>query len=123
MSQEDQLEAILGNPQVMAQIQKLAQSLGQPENAAPAEPPKEPSEPPKGPAAGDMEMLKTFTGLARGAAIDKNQQALFMPWAPISAASGSRSWKKPCGRQSLLSFRQGCWNPGHSGSSRGCSHV
>lgn len=77
MSQpEDQLGAILGNPQMMAQIQSLAQSLGQP----PAE--AAPPPPPKGPEAGDMEMLKAFTGFARGAAIDKDQQALLKALRP-----------------------------------------
>lgn len=112
MSQEDQLEAILGNPQVMAQIQKLAQSLGQPENAAPVEPPKEPSEPPKGPAAGDMEMLKTFTGLARGAAIDKNQQALLNALGPYISRQRQQKLEKAMRAAKLAQLSSGLLESG-----------
>ena len=105
MSQEDQLEAILGNPQVMAQIQKLAQSLGQPENAAPAEPPK-------GPAAGDMEMLKTFTGLARGAAIDKNQQALLKALGPYISRERQQKLEKAMRAAKLAQLSSGLLESG-----------
>lgn len=84
MSQtEDQLGAILGNPQMMAQIQALAQSLGQPSDAPPP-PPKPQGSPqkPPGPENGDMEMLKAFTGFVRQSAIDKDQQALLKALRP-----------------------------------------
>ena len=57
---EDQLGAILGDPEMMQKIQ--------------------PS--PAGPGPGDLEMLKAFTGFARGAEIDQNQRALLKALSP-----------------------------------------
>lgn len=83
MSQtEDQLGAILGNRQMMAQIQALAQSLGQPSDAPPPPKPQGSPQKPSGPENGDMEMLKAFTGFARQSAIDKDQQALLKALRP-----------------------------------------
>lgn len=82
---EDQLGAILSDPEMMAKIQSLAQSLGQPEESPrQAEAPKKegPPPPPPGIGAGDLEMVKAFTGFARGAEIDKDQRALLKALAP-----------------------------------------
>lgn len=83
---EDQLGAILSDPEMMAKIQSLARSLGQPE-----EPPKQveapqkgasPPSTPSGVSAGDLEMVKAFTGFARGTEIDKDQRALLKALSP-----------------------------------------
>ena len=83
---EDQLGAILSDPEMMAKIQSLAQSLGQPEGPPrQAEAPKKegpPPPPPQGIGAGDLEMVKAFTGFARGAEIDKDQRALLKALSP-----------------------------------------
>lgn len=82
---EDQLGAILSDPEMMAKIQSLAQSLGQPEESPrQAEAPKKegPPPPPPGIGAGDLEMVKAFTGFARGAEIDKDQRALLKALSP-----------------------------------------
>lgn len=74
---ESSLESILGNPQMMAQIQKLAQSLGQPS--------QEPSTAPAFPEADERESLETikvFSSLAQGAVIDKEQLALLNALTP-----------------------------------------
>ena len=80
---EDQLGAILGDPVMMQKIQALAQSMGQ------SQPPGQPEKPervvqpsPAGPGPGDLEMLKAFTGFARGAEIDQNQRALLKALSP-----------------------------------------
>lgn len=80
---EDQLGAILSDPEMMAKIQSLARSLDQPEDMPQKEeaPKKEPS-PPPGIGAGDLEMVKAFTGFARGAEIDKDQRALLKALSP-----------------------------------------
>lgn len=78
---EDQLGAILGDPEMMQKIQALAQSMGQPtEQTEKAERTVQPS--PAGPGTGDLEMLKAFTGFARGAEIDQNQRALLKALSP-----------------------------------------
>ena len=82
---EDQLGAILSDPEMMAKIQSLAQSLGQPEESPrQAEAPKKEGPPPLPPGigAGDLEMVKAFTGFARGAEIDKDQRALLKALSP-----------------------------------------
>lgn len=82
---EDQLGAILSDPEMMAKIQSLAQSLGQPEESPrQAEAPKKegPPPPPPGIGAGELEMVKAFTGFARGAEIDKDQRALLKALSP-----------------------------------------
>lgn len=82
---EDQLGAILSDPEMMAKIQSLAQSLGRPEESPrQAEAPKKegPPPPPPGIGAGDLEMVKAFTGFARGAEIDKDQRALLKALSP-----------------------------------------
>ena len=84
---EDQLGAILGNPQMMAQIMSLADSMGKQQEKKPP-----PPGPPPGPAPGtpppgdggmDMAMGKALTGFARNSCIDKDQQALLKALCPF----------------------------------------
>lgn len=83
---EDQLGAILSDPEMMAKIQSLARSLGQPEEPPKhAEAPQKGASPPSTPSgvsAGDLEMVKAFTGFARGMEIDKDQRALLKALSP-----------------------------------------
>ena len=86
---EDQLGAILGNPKMMADIMALAQSMGQEEaSKGPGTPPgpsgpPPPPPPPPGEGGMDMAMVKALTGFARGACIDKDQQALIKALRPF----------------------------------------
>ena len=84
---EDQLGAILENPKMMADIMALAQSIGQEEpQKGPDRPPGTPSSPPPPPPGDsgmDMAMVKALTGFARGACIDKDQQALLKALCPF----------------------------------------
>lgn len=80
---EDQLGAILGDPEMMQKIQALAQSMGQSQSTGQPEKPERAVQPsPAGPEPGDLEMLKAFTGFARGAEIDQNQRALLKALSP-----------------------------------------
>ena len=87
---EDQLGAILGNPKMMADIMALAQSMGQeepPKGSGTPQGPPGPTPPPPPPPPGeggiDMAMVKALTGFARGACIDKDQQALIKALGPF----------------------------------------
>ena len=83
---EDQLGAILGNPKMMADIMALAQSMGQEEPPkGPEKPsgPPPPPPPPPGEGGMDMAMVKALTGFARGACIDRDQQALLKALCPF----------------------------------------
>lgn len=77
---EQKLNSILGNPEMMAQLMSMAQSLGQSQGDPPAEPqrPKAPpaSKMPALPAGMDLNMLQKVAGLAQQSNIDRNQQAL-----------------------------------------------
>ena len=55
---EDQLGAILGDPEMMQKIQALAQSMGQSQSTGQPEKPERAVQPsPAGPGPGDLEML------------------------------------------------------------------
>lgn len=83
---EDQLGAILGNPQMMEKIMSLAQSIGQPDPPPPTgKPDAPPGKPEKSPPPGvdpDLAMVKALTGFARNSGIDKNQRALLDALCP-----------------------------------------
>ena len=86
MDTEDQLSAILGNPQIMQQIMSLAQSIGKPESGS-QKPPENPEQddrnPPSASSGGiDMAMLKAVSALAGNTGIDKDQRALLKALSP-----------------------------------------
>ena len=75
---QEQMNAILGNPEMMQKIMAMAQSLGQPPpqaSQAQAEPP---------PVLPDIDpvLLKNLSGLASGSHIDKNQRTLLSALRP-----------------------------------------
>lgn len=76
---EEKLNAILGNPQMMSQLMRMAQSLGNP----PEEPGPSPPLGPQVPLAGvDLGILQKVAGLAQQSGIDRNQQALLKALRP-----------------------------------------
>lgn len=87
---EDQLGAILGNPQMMEKIMSLAQSLGQseappqgkPEPGGKPEAPGRPEPPPQPSGDMDLAMVKALTGFARNSSIDKDQKTLLNALCP-----------------------------------------
>ena len=78
---ESKLGAILGNPDMMAQIMSMAQKLGG--DAPPPQPPP-PQQPiiPSLPEGLDMGLLMKIAGMANSANIDGNQKALLVALRP-----------------------------------------
>ena len=74
---ESRLGAILGNPDMMAQIMNMAKQLG----SAPSPPPPEPA-PNLLPEGLDMGMVTKLAGIAGSANIDSNQQNLLHALRP-----------------------------------------
>lgn len=70
---EEKLGAILSNPELMQQIQSMAQSLGQPPSASPSEQKKPPFDP---------SILQKFGTLAGQTGIDTDQQTLLAALSP-----------------------------------------
>lgn len=76
---ESKLGAILGNPDMMAQIMSMAQKLGGGSNSPSPPPPPQPSVLPEGL---DIGMLTKLAGMANSANIDNNQKALLLALRP-----------------------------------------
>lgn len=77
---ESKLGAILGNPDMMAQIMAMAQQLGGTSQTAPPPPPS-----PQTPCLTeglDLGMITKLAGMASSANIDKDQQALLNALCP-----------------------------------------
>lgn len=73
---EEQLGAILSNPQMMQQLMSMAQTLGG--QGPPPEPPREaPPEP-----AVDLAMVQKLSGLARKGTIDDRERSLLKALHP-----------------------------------------
>ena len=78
---ESKLGAILGNPDMMAQIMSMAQKLGG-GDSAPSPPPPPPPAMPSLPEGLDMGMLMKLAGMANSANVDKDQRALLIALRP-----------------------------------------
>ena len=79
---ESKIGAILGNPEMMAQIMSMAQSLG---GGTPPPPPPQPA--PQSVISGipeglDIGMITKLAGMAKSANVDKDQQALLIALRP-----------------------------------------
>ncbi len=82
---EEQLGAILNNPQMMQQIMSMAQALGQSPGPPPEQPKPEPPPQqivPSLPSGMDGAMLQSIMGIARQSGIDRNQQNLLKALGP-----------------------------------------
>lgn len=77
---ENKISQILSNPEMMAQISALAQTMQPPEASAAAQQDQAASEP--HPPQMDMQMLQKLSGLATQAGIDKNQRNLLNSISP-----------------------------------------
>ena len=76
---EDQLNAVLSNPQMMQQIMAMAQNFAPPPQESPSPPP--PSQESSPPVL-DPGMLQKLSGLVGQGGIDKNQQHLLRALSP-----------------------------------------
>lgn len=86
---QQQMNAILGNPEMMQKIMSMAQSLNSPD----ADPiPQKPDTAPLQDM--DMSMLKKFSGLAGSATIDKNQRSLLSALSPYLSQQRLRKLEK-----------------------------
>lgn len=80
---QNQMNAILGNPEMMQKIMAMAQSLNQAQPSQPDTP-----QPPKQEASGfslpdiDLSMVQKLSGLAGQSNIDKNQKTLLSALTP-----------------------------------------
>ena len=74
---ENKLGAILGNPEMMAKISQLAQSMGSSQQEASSPKPE-----PAGLPDIDFSMLQKLSGLAGQSGIDKNQRSLLSALRP-----------------------------------------
>lgn len=79
---QNQMNAILGNPEMMQKIMAMAQSLG----AAPEPAPPSAVQPDAEPVAAfpelDISTLQKISGFAKNAGIDQNQQSLLRALTP-----------------------------------------
>ena len=79
---QNQMNAILGNPEMMQKIMAMAQSLGQSQSS------KEEAAQPKQESSGfslpdiDLSMVQKLSGLAGQTSIDNNQRTLLKALAP-----------------------------------------
>ena len=80
---QNQMNAILGNPEMMQKIMDMAQSLGASPDSAPSPSQKQPpaKEAPALPEI-DISMLQKLSGFAKGTGVDKNQQSLLRALGP-----------------------------------------
>lgn len=78
---EDQLNAVLSNPQMMQQIMAMAQSFAPPPEAPPPPSPTPPPAIPQLPAIDPM-MLQKLSGMMGQGGPDKNQQLLLRALGP-----------------------------------------
>ena len=76
---EQQLGAVLGNPEMMEKIMSMAQALG---TSNPVSEPQDTPPPPPPMPDIDIGLLKKISGLAGQSAIDKDQQALLRALGP-----------------------------------------
>ena len=79
---QDKLNAVLGNPDMMAQIMSMAQSLG---GGAPSPPPAAPPPQPAMPSLPeglDMGTITKLAGMMGSANVDKDQRTLLLALRP-----------------------------------------
>ena len=102
-----QLNAILGDPEMMQRISALAQSLGQgqPQEVAPEPPPPMPEI--------DIATLQKLSGIAAGSAIDKDQRTLLMALRPYLTQDRIAKLEKAMRAAKLASIASGILS--HSG--------
>ena len=91
---QGQMNAILGNPEMMQKIMAMAQSLGQGADDAQEAPPpnKEPSIAPISEI--DLSMIQKLSGLAGQSNIDSNQRTLLKALTPYLKADRIRKLEK-----------------------------
>ncbi|MBE6943933.1 MAG: hypothetical protein E7453_06690 [Ruminococcaceae bacterium] len=83
---EEQLNAVLSNPQMMQQIMAMAQNFSPPPQESPP-PPAPPPQQEANPLVFDPAMLQKLSGLMGSGGVDKNQQHLLRALGPYISQS------------------------------------
>lgn len=104
---EQQLGAILGNPQMMQQIMALAQSMEKSED-----PPSSPQEPPQSLPAIDPALLAKLPALAGNATIKPEQKALLHALQPYLSQDRVSRLEKAMKAAHLAKFASSFLNQG-----------
>ena len=99
-----QMNAILGNPEMMQKIMSMAQSLSQ----TPPEPSPPKSDPPTPDV--DMAMIRKLSGLAGNANIDKNQRTLLSALTPYLSQQRIRKLEKAMRAAKMANLASGFLN-------------
>ena len=111
---ESKLGAILGNPDMMAQIMAMAQQLGGTSQAPPAPPPCHDAPLPEGL---DMAMIAKLAGMASSANIDKDQQTFLLALQPYLTSTRIQKLRKAMRAAKLASIASGLLGSGILNSS------
>lgn len=90
---EEKLGAVLNNPQMMAQLMQMAQSLGGSQSQDQEAPDPQPQQADAGPQI-DFAMLQKIGALASQASIDKNQKELLHALAPYLSREHTQKLEK-----------------------------
>jgi hypothetical protein len=98
---EDQLSAVLSDPQMMQKLMTMAQSLG----ASPPAQETQPS-PPAMPEI-DLGMLQKFSGLAHQGSIDPNQRSLLHALGPYLSTERIGRLEKAMKAAKMAKFASG----------------
>lgn len=113
---ESKLGAILGNPDMMAQIMAMAQQLGGAASSPQAPPPPPPPSSPL-PEGLDIGMLTKLAGMANSANIDKDQQALLIALRPYLTSQRVEKLRKAMRAARLANVASGLLSSGILNSS------
>lgn len=98
---EENLNRILGNPQMMQQILSLVQSMN---SAAPEAPTPQEPEPSAAAPPIDPGMLRKMAGLAGNTTVDPNQRALLRALGPYVSRDRVRRLEKAMQAAKLAAF-------------------
>lgn len=101
---EDKLQALLGNPQLMEQIQAMARSLGESGESSPQESPA--------PPAMDPALLQRLAALSRQGDITREQQALLQALGPYLARDRIAKLEKAMRAAKMAKFASSFLNSG-----------
>lgn len=103
---QSQMNAILGNPEMMRKIMSMAQSLNQ---SQPTQPPQEQKQ--DAPSSGfpeiDISMLQKLSGLASQSSIDKNQRSLLSALRPYLSSDRISKLEKAMRAAKMASMASG----------------
>ena len=99
---QNQMNAILGNPEMMQKIMSMAQALGQTQDAPPP-----PEDTPTGLPDFDPKLLTKLSALAKSGSIDNNQRSLLTALRPYLTAERIAKLEKAMRAAKLASIASG----------------